>query len=129
MAEDTAVRIRGRRILVVEDEFLIAEELRDALEELGAEVIGPVATVDAALAVVRSLQALDAATLDMTLGREKSCRVAEALLERGVPFVLVSGYGERGLPEALRSVPRCEKPFDISKIVEALTLSDVDRAS
>jgi CheY-like chemotaxis protein len=120
MAEDLGTLVRGRRILVVEDEFFIAEELRDAFEDVGAMVVGPVATVDAALAVVRSVEPLDGATLDMTLGSERSYEVARALLERGVPFVILSGYGERGLPEDLRRIPRCEKPFDIRKIVNAL---------
>lgn len=120
MAEDPESLVRGRRILVVEDEFFIAEELRHALEDLGAHVVGPVATVDAALAVVRSPDPLDGATLDMTLGRERSDEVARALQERGVPFVILSGYGERGLPEDLRQIPRCEKPFDIRKVVRKL---------
>jgi DNA-binding response OmpR family regulator len=120
MAEDIGTLVRGRRILVVEDEFFIAEELRHALEEAGAMVVGPVSTVGAALAIVRSPEPLDGATLDMTLGRERSHEVAHALRERCVPFVILSGYGERGLPEELRNVPRCEKPFDIRKVVKAL---------
>jgi CheY-like chemotaxis protein len=122
MAEDIGALVRGRTILVVEDEFLIADELQYALEDLGATVLGPVATVDAALAVIRSAERLDGATLDMTLGRERSYGVARALQERGVPFVILSGYGERGLPEDLRQFPRCQKPFDIRSVVEALCL-------
>jgi DNA-binding response OmpR family regulator len=113
-------RLRGRRILVVEDEFLIAEELRDALEAHGAVVVGPVAPVSAARAVVASGQGLDGATLDVTLGREKSHEVARALGRRGVPFVILSGYDETGLPEDLRTAPRCQKPFDIRKVLDAL---------
>jgi len=120
MADDMAEQVRGRRILVVEDEFLIAEELRDALEDMGAVVVGPVAHVAAALAALRSGEPLDGATLDVTLGREKSFEVARALRDRGVPFVILTGYGEQGLPEDLRAVPRCQKPFDIAKVVEAL---------
>lgn len=120
MADDTMNRVGGRRILVVEDEFFIAEELRHALEDAGACVLGPVATVDAALAIVHSAEPLDGATLDMTLGQERSYEVARALLARRVPFVILSGYGERGLPDELRGIPRCEKPFDIRKVVRAL---------
>lgn len=83
-------------------------------------VVGPFATAEEALATVRSPDPLDGATLDMTLGREKSYDVARALLKRGVPFVILSGYGESGLPEDLRTVPRCDKPFDIRKVVKAL---------
>lgn len=120
MTEDIGALVRGRRILVVEDEFFIAEELRYALEEAGAQVVGPVATVGAALAIVRSAEPLDGATLDMTLGRERSYEVARALKDRAVPFVILSGYGERGLPEELLQVPRCQKPFDFRKLVRAL---------
>jgi ActR/RegA family two-component response regulator len=95
--------------------------LRDALEELGAVVVGPVATVTAALAHGAGQdEPLDGATLDMTLGREKSFPVVEALLERDLPVVLLTGYGEGALPEHLRHVPRCEKPFNLGKIVQAL---------
>lgn len=120
MSDRTEAVLAGRRILVVEDEFLIAEELREALEAHGAVVVGPIATVKAALAAVHAQEPLDGATLDMTLGRERSFDVAYALRDRRVPFVILSGYGESGLPENLRSAPRCEKPFDIRRIVEAL---------
>lgn len=122
MGEGSGSPLHGRKILIVEDEFFIAEELREALEEHGAIVVGPVATVNAALAALCGPERLDGATLDMTLGGERSYDVAYALTERRVPFVILSGYGERSLPEDLRAVPRCEKPFDIGKIVEALQL-------
>lgn len=120
MGDDPEGALLGRKILVVEDEFLIAEELREALEASGAIVVGPVATVKAALAAIQAAEPPDGATLDMTLGRERSYDVAYALRERHVPFVILSGYGEQGMPEDLRSVPRCEKPFDIRRIIAAL---------
>lgn len=120
MTDGAQSLIRGRRILIVEDEFLIAEELREAFEELGAVVIGPVATVAAALAIIGSRERLDGATVDVTLGRDKAYPVAEALLERGLPFVLLTGYGAQTLPEHLRGVPKCEKPFNMRKVVHAL---------
>jgi ActR/RegA family two-component response regulator len=120
LAEVTVAAAKGRRILVVEDEFLIALDLAYALEDIGAEVVGPVATVDAALAVVHSSETLHGATLDVTLGREVSFPVAEALQQRGLPFVLLTGYSDDALPPHLRDVPRCDKPFDVTKIVTAL---------
>jgi CheY-like chemotaxis protein len=112
--------VRGRRILVVEDEFLIAEDLCAALEDLGAVSLGPVSTVDDALAIVRSPDALDAATLDVELRREKSYPVAEALQELGLPFVFLTGYDAEAFPNHLRSAPRCQKPFNAREIAEAL---------
>ncbi len=111
---------QGRHILIVEDEFLIAEELREAFEGLGAVVLGPVATVEAALAIIGSRERLDGATLDVTLGRDKAFPVAEALLKKGLPFVLLTGYAEQALPDHLRGVARCEKPFDMRKVMQAL---------
>lgn len=120
MNSDVADLASGRRILVVEDEYLIATELAEALEELGAEVVGPVANVRSALAEVERAEHLDGASLDVTLGQEKSFEVAALLQERGVPFVFLTGYGDRGLPERYRDVPRCEKPFDVPSIVRAM---------
>ncbi len=111
---------QGRHILIVEDEFLIAEELREAFEDLGAVVVGPVATVEAALAIIGSRERLDGATLDVTLGRDKAFPVAEALLAKGLPFVLLTGYADQALPDHLRNVARCEKPFDMRKVMQAL---------
>lgn len=120
MPDILAAAARGRRILVVEDEFLIAEDLRESLEDLGAEVVGPFATVAAALAALDRGERIDGATLDVRLGREKSYPVAEALQARGLPFVLLTGYSDRALPDHLRGAPRCAKPFDLGKIVRAL---------
>lgn len=120
MGSDVSDLVSGRRILVVEDEYLIAADLAEALEELGAEVVGPAANVRAALAEIERADDLDGATLDVTLGQEKSFEVAALLKERGVPFVFLTGYGDRGLPERYRDVPRCEKPFDVTRVVRAI---------
>lgn len=110
----------GRHILVIEDEFLIAEDLREALESLGAVVIGPAATADHALALIVAAGRLDGATVDVTLRGERSDRVAEALKARSVPFVLLTGYGAEDLPAHLQDVPRCRKPFDMDEVVTRL---------
>jgi CheY-like chemotaxis protein len=120
MSSDVADLARGRRILVVEDEYLIAVDLSEALEELGAEVVGPVANVTAALAEIEKVDALDGATLDVTLGQEKSFEVAAALRTRGVPFVFLTGYSDRGVPDQYRDVPTCEKPFDVQTLLKAI---------
>lgn len=120
MAGRTFEQAKGRRVLVVEDEFLLAEELREELQDHGVEVVGPVGSVAAALALVDGGEPLDAATLDVTLGREKSYPVAEALATRGVPFVLVSGYDDQTLPEAMRRHPICRKPIRIAQVLALL---------
>lgn len=108
----TAASLAGRRILLVEDEYMIAVDLADALARLGAEVVGPVPTLERALALATSPAPLDGAVLDVSLHGELVFPVADALLARGVPFVLATGYDEWVVPEAYRDVPRHEKPID-----------------
>jgi PAS domain S-box-containing protein len=87
--------LRGRRILVVEDEPAIALATVNTLERLGCEVVGPVGTLQQGLAVAEAEQArLDAALLDVNLGGEVSFPIAELLAKSGVPFAHVTGYGE-----------------------------------
>jgi len=107
----------GCRILVVEDETLIALEIEAVLEALECVIVGPVSTLDGALRLVRDA-APDAAILDVTVRGGKSYPVAEQLLARGVPFVLSSGYGDWALPDTLRSQPRLNKPFTTAELEE-----------
>lgn len=120
MAE-TAPLLHGRRVLVVEDEYLIATDLCDALEKHGAEVIGPAPTVERGLALAASERVLDAAVLDMNLQGERVFPVAEALKARGVPFVFASGYESWLVPEDYRDAPRCEKPVNPAAVARALS--------
>jgi DNA-binding response OmpR family regulator len=107
----------GYRILVVEDEMLIAMDIATALEELGCEVIGPASTLETALQLARDT-ALDAAILDVTIRGGKSYPVAYELLGQDIPFVLASGYGNWAIPEALRDCPRLTKPFTTAELEE-----------
>ena len=111
---------RPRRILVVEDEYLQAENLREELEELGVEVVGPVPSVSAALALLVAGTPVDAAILDVGLGSEMVFPVAEALQARAIPFVFATGYETWTLPSAFAHVPCCEKPFEAGDCVWAL---------
>lgn len=113
---------QGRRILLAEDEYLIAEAMRRNLEKAGAIVVGPVASVVAALALVESEQ-IDGALLDVSLRDQKIFPVAEALAARGIPFLFTTGYGEMDLPTKWRSAPRCEKPVDLATAAQALATS------
>ena len=112
--------LRGRRILVVEDEYMMAEDLRRDLEKVGAEVVGPVPSVADALRLLAREDGLDGAVLDVNLRGEKAYPVADALRERGVPFVLATGYEQWALPEAYKEVPRCDKPIDLCRLARAL---------
>src|SRR3712207_5295705 len=112
--------LRGCRILVVEDEYMMAEDLRRDLEKVGAEVVGPVPSVADALRLLATEEELDGAVLDVNLRGEKAYPVADALRECGVPFVLATGYEQWALPEAYKDVPRCDKPIDLRHLARAL---------
>jgi DNA-binding NtrC family response regulator len=112
--------LHGRRVLVVEDEYLLAEELSHVLAEAGARVLGPVAKVKAALELIRSDHGPEVAVLDMNLCGEMADPVAEALLESNVPFVLTTGYENNALPECYSGAPRMNKPIDTRSIIKAL---------
>jgi CheY-like chemotaxis protein len=112
--------LQGLRILVAEDEVLILMEIEDMLREIGCEIVGPVATVDAALAAIRRND-LDGALLDMSLHGERITPAAEELVARGVPFVLCTGYGrEAGDEAAIKDAPRLTKPFSLGSLRAAM---------
>jgi CheY-like chemotaxis protein len=119
--QETVARIRsGLRVLVVEDELLIAVEIEQMLAGLGCIVIGPVPTVAQALELI-DCETIDFAILDVNLGSERSAPVAEALRARNVPFALATGYNDAQLPEeAFREAWRLGKPLDRHLLVEAL---------
>ena len=117
--EATAI-LAGRRVLVVEDEYFIADDIARALRNLGAEVIGPVPRREEALAAFSGDERIDAAVLDINLRGDVIYPVADALRERGVPFVFATGYDHASIPEPYRSVSRWEKPFDPHELVAVL---------
>jgi len=109
----------GKRILVVEDEALIAMLAVDYLESIGCEVVGPAATIEAALGLIGA-NAIDAALLDGNLAGRRVDEVAAALTKNNVPFAFVTGYGREALPIAFREAVTVEKPFSEHQLVAAL---------
>ena len=120
MMENRAQSMAGRRVLLVEDEYFIADDLVRLFEANGAEVIGPVATVDGALDLIAATDRLGGAVLDVNLQGEMAYPVADALVARGVPFVFATGYDEASIPASYAHITRCEKPVDPEKIAQAL---------
>jgi CheY-like chemotaxis protein len=106
----------GRRILVVEDEALLAILIEETLQDQGCIIIGPTGKLSTALQMA-SDETLDAAVLDVTIRGGKVYPVAEQLAARGIPFVLASGYGRWALPEALRDRPHLAKPFSVDSLL------------
>jgi CheY-like chemotaxis protein len=130
MGETGPATLHRRRLLVVEDEYMIAFDLARSLEELGAEVIGPAPTVREALHLIASdTGALDGAVLDINLNGERAYAVAEALASRQVPFVFTTGYDAVVIPAAYAAVPRLNKPVDKAELSRLLTRSWARRAA
>ena len=109
----------GRRVLVVEDEALVAMLLETILEDMGCVAVGPAATVDEGLRMAAD-EAVDAALLDVNVAGRQVFPVAHALKDRGVPFVFSTGYGEGGLPDEWRGQPTLQKPFTEAAVRDAL---------
>jgi CheY-like chemotaxis protein len=110
--------LSGLRVLVVEDEFLIALDLLSILDDLGCVALGPAATVPEALRLLMA-DPPDATLLDLNLGGASAAQVAEALTAGGRPFVIVTAYAGRPGP-MLDGVPVVAKPFWAEEIRDAL---------
>lgn len=109
----TAGARRRPRILVAEDEYLIARHMRALLRRLGGEVIGPVPNLDRAIELART-ERLEAAILDIKLADDRPVYpLADLLAERGVPFLFVSGYGPQDIPRRYRKVQLIVKPANL----------------
>ena len=111
--------LTGLRVLVVEDEAVIAMLVEDSLVELGCEVVGSASRLGDALAKAEALE-VDVALLDVNLAGRLSYPVAEMLQSRNVPFVFTTGYGQAALPAALQKAPVLSKPFTRKQLAEAL---------
>ena len=109
---DGAVRFR---VLVVEDEPLIGMDIEDAIEGLGHEVVGPIAELDEALEVATNA-AFGCAIIDINIRGGHSYPVADMLLKRGLPVLLLSGYREETLPVRLHAEARLPKPFTAAQL-------------
>lgn len=112
--------LKGRRILVVEDESLVAMLLETILDDLGCETVGPVSSVAEALDVVAARDDLDGGLLDVNVAGVEIFPVAEALAARNLPFVFSTGYGEGGLPDEWKGRITLQKPFTESAVQAAL---------
>ncbi|WP_262272427.1 response regulator [Microvirga yunnanensis] len=120
MSAHSQPSLSGRRVLVVEDEFFVADDLVQALTRLGAEVLGPVPTRDEALELVATAGPIDLAVLDINLEDEAVYPVADLLSAKGVPFLFATGYSRALVPPQYQHVPRWEKPFNPQILAQAL---------
>jgi DNA-binding response OmpR family regulator len=112
--------LAGKRVLIVEDELLVALMIEDFLGDFGCTTIGPCGSVENALHAVRT-ETLDLAVLDVNLAGERVYPVAEALAERHIPFLFLSGYGEDAIPPGHSDWKVCAKPFRGADLAAMLT--------
>lgn len=114
------VTLDGRRVLVVEDEPLIAMMIVDILETAGCDVVGPAYDETQALECI-SGHKIDAAILDFNLGRDRtSSGIATKLVELEIPFLFATGYGEQALRNANWSQPTVAKPYHAPDVISAI---------
>lgn len=107
----------GRRVLVVEDEFLVSLATTDFLESVGCEVVGPAARLAEAIQLAQS-ESLDAAVLDINIDGEMVWPVAEELQRRGVPFLFLSAITQLMIfPALFAAIPRLDKPLEQNRLL------------
>lgn len=112
--------LQGKKVLIVEDEALIAMLFEDMLADAECVVVGPAMNLRQALELAQGAE-IDLAVLDVNLNGEPSFPVASALQARGVPLVFSSGYGSHGLPPEWQDRPTLPKPFTAEALVETLS--------
>ena len=118
---------RRLRVLVVEDEMLVAMNIEDMLLDLGHEVAGLASRLEPALSLARE-GAFDLAMLDVNLAGQQSFPIADVLIARGIPFLFATGYGSKGIAEAYRDRPVLQKPFRTRDLGEALDRMEIKAA-
>jgi len=112
----------NRRILVAEDEALIAIGIESMLESFGCEVVGPVSEVREILQVIEA-EPVDGALLDVNLRGRQVFEILPEIMRRGIPVMLTSGYDDATLfPPAFRDLPRISKPFDEATLRRMCTI-------
>ncbi|HEY5289834.1 MAG TPA: response regulator [Caulobacteraceae bacterium] len=112
--------LEGRRVLLVEDEAMIAMLLEDMLGDLGCHVVGPAYALAPALALAAGSDPIDVAILDVNLAGRPVFEVADALRARRVPMIFSTGYGETGLRDVDQGAPVLGKPFRAGELAAAL---------
>lgn len=111
--------LSGKRILIVEDEYFLADDVRRALEKQGAIVVGPVSGVIEGLELVRAGR-IDAAILDVDLDGVLVYPIADLLDEQGIPFVFATALDRSQIPGRFKGYVLCPKPTELQEIAEAL---------
>lgn len=119
MAKDSADDLQGCSVLLVEDDYFIASDMRDSLEDIGCNVMGPFPSVDEPLGAIET-HTPDAAILDVNLSGDAVYPLASALRDRNIPILFVTGYDPKSIHQQYQSVPRLMKPINARKLQKAV---------
>lgn len=111
--------LAGLRVFIVEDEYMLVQDLSMDLVNLGARIVGPAGTLAEAMRLAAET-AIDVAVLDVNLQGKMVFPVADLLMARSVPFLFATGYDGSIVPGRFHHVMRCEKPFDLACITQVL---------
>ena len=112
--------LQGVRVLIIEDDSLVAMSVGDMLSDLGCSVIGSAGSLTQAFEMVDA-GGFDFALLDVNLRGQEVFPVAEVLTQQGIPFAFASGYGRAGLPDEFRTRPIVSKPFQMTELSTVLS--------
>jgi CheY-like chemotaxis protein len=112
--------LSGRRVLVIEDEYFLADDIARALQELGARVVGPVGALEEAASLIEADVAIDAAVVDINLRSDMVFPLARTLRARKVPFVFTTGYDRQSVDSEFHDIRLWEKPLDIPAMTRDL---------
>ena len=108
--------LTGRRVLVVEDEYFLADDIVQALRESGAGIVGPFGELQEATDMVTGDPSIDAAIIDINLRSEMAFPLARILRARNIPFVFTTGYDSSSIEAEFRDVDLWEKPLDAAAV-------------
>lgn len=116
------------RVVIVEDEFLVAVLIEDTLADIGCTVVGTVGKLPEALALAAQPNC-DIVVLDLNLNGQHTLQIAQSLAEKRIPFIFCTGYGAAGVPPGWHDVPVLQKPFRQSDLEEALSAALIANAT
>ena len=113
--------LKGRRILVIEDEYFLADDICSVLRGLGADIIGPAGEVADAIGIVNSGEIIDAAVLDVNLKDVSILPVADRLRARNIPFIFTTGYDRSAIDVRFKDIQLFEKPINVAAMARSLS--------
>lgn len=122
-----AVDLGGTKILIVEDEFYLAMDISEEIEQAGGTVLGPCR--DIAASMIQLEAGPDVAVVDINLGEGPSFEIARALEERGVPFVFLTGYDAATIPPEFAHVESVNKPADAARVIDVIARLTTSKAA